>query len=535
VTSSRTRALSLRSWPSLFVLFFVPAAAWAMSNPLFSVPDEPAHVTKAVSIWYGQPFGRDTLPGTGQRTYRLPTLWNPVPPCYAGRPDTTVDRCPAVLQGGDRVVDVSSPAGGYPPLYYVLVGWPGRLFPRELGVYLMRLVSAAVGALFLAWAVRALQTALRPALAVAAVLVAVTPMTLFLAGSVNPSGFEICTAIALWAHLVALARRAERGAAHLSRRLLVGLFVSGTALALTRPLSGPFVGLIVVLAAVGISWPTLVELARNRRVQITFAGLVATSVLALGMVVATGMASGKIAGGAPFPPGSNHWFLIIGSTPAYVQQMIGVFGWLDTPSSNLTLMVWLGIVFVLIGGSLMLTPLRRNVSLLATLVASLALPVVLQAPLTGSSSLIWQGRYTLPVAAGIPLLAMSGIDRGAELLPGLARRLAVILAVLVAVMNVHALWWNLHRYTVGLTDPGLNILRGKWQPPGGSVLWLALMAAVGVFAVVIVATAPTRSPLGPPPSAASEASGDDRTRPDPDADPDPDRTERGPRPEPAPV
>ncbi len=509
MTSSPLRHLSLRSWPVLLVIFFVPAAAWAMASPLFSVPDEPAHVTKAVSIWYGQPFGRDTLPGTGLRTFRLPALWTPVRPCYAARPNTTVDTCSQTLQGGTKVIDVASPAGGYPPLYYVLVGWGGRLFQTQFGVYLMRLASAGFAALFLAWAVKALQTAIRPALAVAGVLVAVTPMTLFLAGSVNPSGFEICTAIALWAHLVALGRRAEHGVEQLSRRLLGGLVISGSALALTRPLSGPFVGLIVVLAAVGIGWPTLVALATNRRVQIAFGALTAMSVLALGMVVATGMASGKIAGGSPFPPGSNHWFLIMGATPAYVQQMIGVFGWLDTPSSNLTLMVWLGVVFALIGGALMLTRLRHNVSLLVTIAASLALPVLLQAPLTGGTSLIWQGRYTLPVAAGIPLLAMVSIDRGAGALSGLARRLSLIVAALVAVMNTHALWWSLHRYTIGLTNPGLNILRGRWQPPGGSVLWLALMAGAEALAVVVVLTAPTRSPLAPGPThRAAAATGD---------------------------
>ena len=58
---------------------------------------------------------------------------------------------------------------------------------------------------------------MRPGLALAGVLVAVTPMTLFLAGSVNPSGFEIATGIALWAHVLAVARRAEVGVAAVPR------------------------------------------------------------------------------------------------------------------------------------------------------------------------------------------------------------------------------------------------------------------------------------------------------------------------------
>ena len=50
-------------------------------------------------------------------------------------------------------------------------------------------------------------------------------------------------------------------------------------------------------------------------------------VVALAMVyaigVASGVASGKIRGGSPFPPGTNHWTFVLGATPAYIQQMIG--------------------------------------------------------------------------------------------------------------------------------------------------------------------------------------------------------------------
>ena len=483
-----------RSWPVLVLLFFVPAAAWAVANPLFSVPDEPSHVTKAVSIWYGDLSGKVTQPGTGVRTYRLPAFWAPHDPCFARQIDTGPASCPPVLSGSHRVVDVSTPSGAYPPLYFALVGWPGRLFPRAFGVYLMRLVSALLCAVFLAAAVRALLRVLRPGLAVAGVLVAVTPMTWFLAGSVNPSGFEIATAIALWAHVLAVARRSELDVAGVPTSLLVGLFVSGSAMALTRPLSGPFAAAIVILALLSTGWPTLVAMARQRRLQITFVGLAVVCVAAVGMVYATGIAT-KVVGGSPFPAGADHWTVILGTTPTYVSQMIGTFGWLDTPTSNLTLYVWLGLVFALMAGAVMLSRWRHNIGLALTVAATILIPLFLQAPLTGSTSLVWQGRYTLPIAAGIPLLAILSLDRGAGLVAGLTRRLSVAVAATVAVLNTHALYWDLHRYTVGLDSRSLNILLGAWQPPGGSVLWLAAMAGAGVLGVAIVATAPLGSPL----------------------------------------
>ncbi len=506
MTSRDRRAGWLRSWPVLIALFLIPSSAWAISNPMFAVPDEPAHVTKAVATWYGQIGGRNTLPGTGLRTYRIPAYWAPVNPCFAFHADTRPNQCPPNLQGSHRVTDVSTPSGAYPPLYFVLVGWPSRLFADLTGIYLMRLVSALVCSMFLAAAVKALQQAVRPCLAVAGVLVATTPMALFLAGSVNPSGFEIATAIALWAHVLATARRAEHGMAAIPRSLLIGLFVSGSAMALTRPLSGPFAGLIVVLGLLSTTWPTLVAMARSRRVQITVVGLAVVCVAALGMVYATGIASGKVVGGSAFPPAVDHWTFVLGSTPWYVQQMFGQFGWLDVPPSNLTLYVWLGLVFALIAGAVMLAKLRQSLALALTLVAMVAIPVFLQAPMTGSASLIWQGRYTLPVAVGIPLLALVNLDRGAGLVPGLARRLSLVVAATVGVLSAHALYWNLHRYTVGRSSATVNILLGKWQPPGGSALWVVVMVLAAALGVVVVAFSPDRSPL---PDAAGEVDGDD--------------------------
>jgi hypothetical protein len=291
-----------------------------------------------------------------------------------------------------------------------------------------------------------------------------------------------------------VARRSEVDVARVPRSLLIGLFVSGSALALTRPLSGPFAGVIVILALLSTGWATLVAMARQRRLQVTFGALVVVCLAAVGMVYATGIAT-KVVGGSPFPAGADHWTVILGTTPTYVMQMIGNFGWLDTPSSNLTLYVWLGLVFALMAGAVMLSRWRHNVALGLTVAATILIPLFLQAPLTGSTSLVWQGRYTLPIAAGIPLLAMLSLDRGAGLVVGLTRRLSVTVAATVAVLNTHALYWNLHRYTVGLDSRSLNILLGAWQPPGGSVLWLAAMAGAGVLSVAIVVTAPLRSPL----------------------------------------
>ena len=146
------------SWPVLVVLFFIPAAAWAISNPLFAVPDEPAHVTKAVSIWYGELERPQHPPGTGLRTYPPPGLLDAEHPCFAFHADMTPTSArPAAGQPpGDR----RGHAVGRLSRRSTSCSWVGRsrLFPNAFGIYLMRLVSALLCAVFLAAAVKALQT-----------------------------------------------------------------------------------------------------------------------------------------------------------------------------------------------------------------------------------------------------------------------------------------------------------------------------------------------------------------------------------------
>ena len=69
------------------------------------------------------------------------------------------------------------------------------------------------------------------------------------------------------------------------------------------------------------------------------------------------------------------------------------------------------------------------------------------------------------------------------------------MAVTVAVLNAHALYWNLHRYTVGLTNQTINILLRRVAATG------RLGAVVGrdgrwpaAWPWLVVATAPDRRP-----------------------------------------
>ena len=141
--------------------------------------------------------------------------------------------CPA-LTGPTTDAIADTPAGRYPPLYYALVGMPSLVAPPELAVYLMRLLGGMLSAGFLAGALSAAASARRPALLVVGVAVAVSPMVLFLASTVNPNSLEIAAAACLWVCGLVLAGRPRSAAVP---GMVRGAGVSACVLVLTRTLS----------------------------------------------------------------------------------------------------------------------------------------------------------------------------------------------------------------------------------------------------------------------------------------------------------
>ena len=161
----------------------------------------------------------------------------------------------------------------------------------------------------------------------------------------------------------------------------------------------------------------------------------------------------------------------IGRSPEWYHEMIGTFGWLDTPSPALTVVIWT----IVVGGLLALAlALGRRRWWLATLVAfgiTFFLPIALEfAQAVGWATGHWQGRYALPFAVGVPLLATMSLERdgpGARLSASL---LPVGLAVALGVAVGPRFAQNLRRYTVGYDGHVWFFIDPQWAPPGGALL-----------------------------------------------------------------
>lgn len=483
-------------WAVLYVgVVAAMAALWALAGPIASVPDEPAHVVKAASIWQGQlsgptePLDPERLPlDITAQVLRTPESYRQVDElaCFAFRPEVPAT-CQPTLGDDDTVVLKKSAAGPYPPSFYALVGWPTRIVPAGSGVYLMRLTSVALCVALVALALASLRRVAGDALAFTAVTAAITPEVLYLAGSVNPNGLEIVGGLALWAGLTAVVRHRLR--TRPVRRLDVVTTVAGAAaLALTRSL-GPLFTLAVVAAVLVAHGRGVIALRRDRAVLGVIAAIGAIVVVGSAWVVTSGHL-GSVPGARP-EPGRSIAEQLVARTDDWAEQMVAVFGWLDTGPVQLAVWSWLAILAVLVGGVWLLV--RSWLGIAAVLLVPIVAltPVVLQYPGADDQGIAWQGRYALALAVGIPVLAAVALaDAGVPELIG--RRLAVLVGALAAVAHIASFATAMRRYAVGL-DGALRFWQADaaWAPPLGNLLTLVLFV-VAALALVPLALRPSR-------------------------------------------
>ncbi len=468
-----------QSWAALLLL----ATVWAVSNPLMASPDEPAHTVKAASVVRGQLSPPDAEGGS---LVQVPYFYNLVtayPVCYMFVPeDTGVCEPPATLPL-DETVDAVTPAGRYNPLYYAIVGLPTLAPPGDGVLYAMRLLSAALSTFFVALGLRSLAQTPSAAWAVPGAAAALTPMVVFLSSTVNPASVEITAAFALWCQLLTLLRHPDPSRT-VSR--MAWIAVSTTFLVNARGLSLLYTAVIVVVALAVSRWQTVVEVLRTRGTWPSFGVVVAACLAAAGWVVGTNSlgSGGTLAHpDLTFPVAAKSTVLMTGT---YVTNMIGQFGWTDTNLPTTVLLTFAAGAGVVVVLALAVGRWRERAALALVAGLAFALPVLIHASQAQYLGLIWQGRYILPVAIGIPLLAGFVLAGRVGSLPPAARTalarpgaaVASVVAAVLALVQLAAFAINLQRYVNGTDGGWFTLAPDAWLPP----LPLALVVALAVVA-----------------------------------------------------
>jgi hypothetical protein len=492
-----------------FALFFLPMVAWSLASPRYAAPDELDHARKAAGVVRGQVFGdhptvcdTQTVCGPGWGEVTIPASFSQGDPqCFAFHSDVTADCQRFTAVSG--TMRLTERARLYPPLYYAVVGIPTLAVTSTQVLYLMRVVSAAWCALLLTAAAMVVRRRARPQRYGLALLAAATPMVVYLSGTVNPNGVEVATAVVFW--LAGLAAfdpdpGLDGEAAALDGRMLALAVAAASLLVVIRPLSWLWAGMIGVALVILVGKRRVRELWRTRQGKIAAAVVGAVCVLQAGYLAATGLLGVDDPDKKAGEPTIEAIRISAGKAWGLVQQMIGTFGYLDSPSPALTIAVWLAVLGFLVLVALAVAR-RRGAWVLGGLTAGVVVvPWVLEVREAPAVGFLWQGRYTLPLAVGVPLLAghlLASSALGRRLLD---RRVVVVAAVSLGVAQLLAFYFNLRRYMVGTKGPIL-ILHADWHPPvPGIGLFVLAAAGTGALVAWLVGTDGRWSLYGPPPA-----------------------------------
>lgn len=482
----------------LFAAYVLLSVAWIMANPPGASPDEVQHYVKALGTASLDPFGRTLAHDDGpdspetlrwfrlnQRAWDIPSrFWSSHLNCSEGKatePASCLD-----APGGTPpapTVTLETEVGTYQPYLYVLPGLLGRTAGGPFAaIRLARVGFGLVNLVLLGLAIACLWDSGGRGLSVVGLVLALTPMVVFMLSSANPNGSEIAGASCFLAALIRLGR-----GSHPPARVWLALGLGGTVLAVSRT-PGPAVvimGAVFFLAAFGTA--RLRDLVRVSRRHAVLAG----SSIVMGCVASVGWA--LLA--QPQAPRNAGRFLhelgpSIDELPLKLREAIGIFGSLDSPMPHLAYQVWMVMLVGLVLLALSLGSWRQRAVLAGAVVATIGYALVLSAGVLRQVGFGLQGRYVLPIAVVVPLYAGEVLLRWANWSRWLTA--ASVGATTAGAATVHLVAWYFHgrRESVGYQGPGLWLSHALWRPPWGWGPWLvvAVVAALGLVSAGLLAT-----------------------------------------------
>ena len=391
--------------------------------------------------------------------------------------------------------------GHHPPAYYAFVGFFSRSVPAgQEQVLLMRAIGMLLIAGLLASCLETLHRVAVPTWAAGGFAIAISPMVLFLASTVSPSGLEIGAAMGTWVHGAVLAKESE---AVVDRKLVNRLGIAMVLLILARALSPLWLAVIGVVFLILTTRAGLRALVQSRRVWV-WGGVLA---------VGTAIDLWWFGYGHPLryfvgtPVDGSTTSLVetsFGKTTDMLREMVGIFGWLDTPAPKPTFYLWVLTVAAIVVLALLLSSKRFIWALLAAIAATVLLPVIIETAGAHKTGFIWQGRYTLPLALGVPVIAGIGLG-SSERARRFAARFGYAAVAALTIGHVLAFAQMLRRYTVGVDGPIWFFPEARWDPPVPSlalVFGYSIVIAVTMWWVVLAPPGLLRRRDDPAPSVS---------------------------------
>ena len=486
---------------TVLAALLVVVVSWTLLVPPGAGADEPSHLVRAGAVargdWTGEDVGQLSL-----ESHVLPDSYVLPDTCYAFRPEVPVSCAAPVDRTGADVV-LTTRADEYQVWPHLVYGLP-TLLPGPPAVWWARAVGAAVVIALVGGALLQAGASARRA----GIVLALTPMALGTFATVNPSTFTIAGAIALWSVAVRRSTWTTNGAwllaagwaaMSLSRRdglvwavlvvVVLQWSMGWSSLDRWRSMTwGPRVA-IALASAITVAWGLTNDSRVSQLVALSPLALVGSElarsfwlrrsstvhrvVFAIGacatLTAVTAVALSRRPGGWDGALARA----VVGQTGTHLVEAVGVLGWLDAPLPWLVVAGWVGTVGVLTAGALA-TESRRPLAALTVLAVAVVTSWVFELLHGNSTGRYWQGRYSLPLLVGIPILLAAAV-RSRSLV-------RAVVATAMLLLNA-ALWASARRWGVGLQG---SLLPWDWDTPHTPLPAIVLLATHAAGSVVLV-------------------------------------------------
>ena len=463
--------------------------AWVVGNPVGLAPDEPSHYLKALAVGAGRPAGEGASPPPPNapkkeawvrrtaRAVEVPAGLSPIGlDCNKGDRQQSA-ACQYQVRPPPVPTKSLTQIGSHQPTAYVLPGLLARLADNPVtAIQLGRLASAAVSLSLVAMAMALLWDRSIGTVSMVGLVMALTPMVVFMASSLTSSGPEITAGICFFSALLRLARGPTPRAWP-----WVALGISGVVLAASRTLGPLWVVLdvVVFVLAQGLRRSWSVARSAGRPALLSLSAVMVAMVLCVGWEVVVQ------------PRGPFDLTALRGAVRPSVEELhrvlgelVGVFGVLDSLMPPFAYVLWwtmLAIIFVLalwVGGG------RERVVLVIVVAGVVPLSLLIAVVNLAQTGFGMQGRYVLPVGVVGPLLAGEVLARARARAAPVARQWSSVTFVLLAA-GIQAVAWyaNSRRSALGTDGSWVFMGSSEWSPRTG---WYPLLAVVAVAVLLVV-------------------------------------------------
>lgn len=446
-----------------FVLILLPLPiVWALANPMFASPDEPAHMIRAQGVIHGDfkgPYITDGIPGSDVECMAF--YWDVTANCMK-------------LEWGAPKTPQPSPTDTYPPLFHGLAGVSSLFFSGIVGAYAMRIWLAFICAMIMAWAGTLLWTRRPNFWSIGGLITATTPMVVFTSATVNPSGITAALSSAIWAAGLNISLPTNGTMKRASR---ITFMIAVVLFPLLRRDALAWEIVTLAILATTLSRARLKELRQDRLIVGSLFATMANMVWV--WIAWAGTATESFVSNSA-DHGGGSWTAGLGSVYLKILELIGYFGWLDSPMTSETFVFLMCVLAGVISIAALGGHKKEAQTTTIAFFAMLSAPVIIGAvrfPYV-------QGRYLFPIWIGCMLTAGQALA-AAALPTEFNKRLFRFVVISLVFVQFFAFAQNLRRYAVGRSGTWKFYQHSLWSPPMMSNLTSLVLASLALIVAVL--------------------------------------------------